>query len=158
MEELITYRTDLLSALEGVVNDLSKIAAQLPSSAWHQPINPDAHTPHYILFHLRELDTRVFVAQLPRILVEETPILPVFDDQSWMDSHYDIEEPVLAIMEELAKLRKPELGWLRNLTPTEWSRSARHPWWGEHTLQWWVELQVDYSSQHLKEIASVLDR
>jgi len=157
MEELHTYRSDLITALEDVVNELSKLAAILPAGMWHQPIRPGSHTPHYILFHLRDLETQWFALELTRILSEETPTLPIFDDEAWMDSHYHPEEPASAILAELIKLRHRELYWLRNLPSESWSRLARHPWWGEHTLQWWVELQLEYSSQHLKEISTVLE-
>lgn len=155
MEELLAYRADLLTALEGVVDELSKSVAIIPSDTWHQPVRTGSHTPHYILFHLRDLEAQVFALQLTRILSEERPTLPVFNDEAWMDSHYHAEEPASAILAELIKLRHQEIGWLQNLSPEGWSRPSRHPWWGEHTLQWWVELQVEYSSQHLKEISIV---
>jgi len=157
MEELLAYRTDLLSALAGVVHELSKTITSLPADTLHQALHTDIHTPHYLLFHLRELEAQVFAVQLPRILFEENPILPVFDDDTWMDNHYHAEEPVSAILDELVRLRQNELAWLPKLSPANWSRLARHTWWGEHTFQWWVELQVDYSFQHLKAISSVLN-
>jgi len=156
MEELFAYRADLLTALGGVVDELSNVVANLPPSTWLQPIHPGSRTPHYILFHLRELEAQVFARQLPRILSEARPELPVFNDAAWMEGHYRAEEPASSLLEELAKLRQQELAWLRSLPPAGWSSPARHPWWGEHTLQWWVELQVEYSYQHLKEISSAL--
>jgi hypothetical protein len=146
-----------LSALEGVANELSKTVAGIPSSAWDLPFGQDSHTPHYILAHLRELEAQVFAIQLRRILAEETPLVPVFDDDAWMSTHYRSEETALKIMEDFINLRKQELNYLRELSPAAWSRTARHPWWGLHTLQWWVELQLDYSDQHLRELSPLFD-
>ncbi len=87
------------------------------------------------------------------LLVEDTPTLPLFDDQAWMAEHYLPEQPVADIMAELVRLRGVELEWLHELTPLGWSRLARHPWWGMHPLQWWVEQQLDGSFQHLKRLA-----
>ena len=157
MEELAAYRQDLLSALEGVVNELSKTVEGTPSGAWHLPFGSGSHTPHYTLAHLRELESQVFAIQLPHLLDEDTPLLPVFDSASWMASHYKPEEPAQVIMEDFANLRQHELNWLCDVSPEGWSHTARHPWWGVHTLQWWVELQLDYSYQHLRELSRVND-
>ena len=155
MEELNAYRADLLAALEGAVHELARIVAELPVRKWHQPINHSGHSPHYILFHLRALELHVFNPQLPCILLEDTPDLPAFEDESWMAKHYCQDEPAAAILEELRQLRMHELEWLRSLSPAGWSRLARHPWWGLHTLQWWVELQADYSNAHLRELSAI---
>ncbi len=156
MEELFSYRTDLLSALEAVVGELSDIVAKAPAEAWHKSVRIADRTPHYSLFHLRELEAQVFTRELPRILAEKSPTLRSFDDQAWMASHYSPDEPIAAIMAEVAQLRIHELGWLRQLSPADWSRLARHPWFGVHTLQWWVELQLDESVQHLRQLQSLI--
>ena len=157
MEEIEAYREDLLSALKEVGSELSKIVAGKPSSAWHLLFGQDSQTLHYTLAHLRALEAQLFAIQLRRITDEETPLVPVFDDDAWMTNHYRSEEPALIIMEDFVNLRKQELNWLHNLQSAAWSRTARHPWWGVHTLQWWVELQLDYSNQHLEELSPILD-
>src|SRR4030042_950756 len=104
MAELDAYRQDLLSALAGVVNELTETVAGIPSIKWHLPFGLDSLTPHYTLAHMRELEGQVFTIQLRRILDEETPLLPVFDGKAWMESHYKPEEPVLSIMAEFTTL------------------------------------------------------
>ena len=153
MKELLTYRDDMLSALLGVVLEISAQVAVLPSTAWHQPAHLGSTTPHFLLSHLRESEHQVYACQLPRLLVEDTPTQTVFDDQAWMSSHYRPDEPASAIVEQLVKLRRHELGWLRKLAPAGWSRLARHPWWGLHTLQWYVEMQLDETRQYHHQLA-----
>ena len=157
MEEIDTYRKELLSALGGVVDELFKIVAGIPSTAWYLPFGQTSYTPHYTLAHLRVLEVQVFAIQLRRILDEETPLLSVFDDGAWMTNHYRSQEPPFMIMEDIGNLRMQELNGLRKLPTPAWSRTARHPWWGVHTLQWCVELQLDYSNQHLRELSPLLD-
>ena len=157
MEEIIAYREDLLKALGDVVEGLSETVARLPALAWHQSIRPGESALHFILFHLRELEAQVYTRQLPRFLAEDNPTLPVFDDQAWMAIHYRPDEPAASIMTGLCRLRSSELEWLRRLPPTGWSRMARHPWWGVHTLQWWVELQLEDSFNHLKRLPALGD-
>ena len=153
MEELEAYRADLLFALGNVIEALSLTVSSLPPDSWNKPSQAASRTRHYWLFHLRALETQVFIPNLPRFLDDSHPILPIFDEAAWMAVHYRPQEPVSAILENLRELRHQELEWLRNLAVEDWSWVARHPWWGEHTLQWWVELQLDVSHQHLMQLS-----
>jgi hypothetical protein len=153
VEELDTYRADLLAALEEVLGQLSAAVARLPALAWQQSIGPGLGTPQWILFHLYALEAQVFSTQLPRMLKEDQPLMPAFDEEAWMAGNYNADIPAAAVLAHLGELRRQELDWLRKLSPSGWSRLSRHPWWGVHTLQWWVELQLDYSVQTLKQLA-----
>jgi hypothetical protein len=157
MEELVAYRADLLAALGETIEELGKMVAKVPVRKSNQAIHPGEHTPHYILFRLCALESQVFAAQLPRILAEDTPILPVFNEEDWMATHYRLEASASSILAQLTKLRHQELAWLGDLPPAGWSHLARHPWWGLHALQWWVELQVECSHQSLRQLSSVMD-
>jgi hypothetical protein len=154
MEELDTYRLGLLLALEGVIPDLSKIMGETPPNGWQHPYKQGEHTSHYTLTHLCVLEVQAFNPILHRIVKEDDPLLPLFDDPSWMANHYKPEKPAQVIFEEFAILRKQEVIWLSSLPPECWRYTARHPWWGVHTLQWWVELQLDYSHQHLADLTA----
>jgi hypothetical protein len=156
VDELLAYRQGLLSGLEGVIPELSRIAAAMPANTWQLLSEQGAHTPHYTLTHLRELEAQVFNTQLRRIVDQSVPILFAFDDIAWMASYYDSKKPAQIILEEFTFLRQQVIQWLQILPQASWSLSARHPWWGVHTLQWWVELQLDYSHQHLSALAAFL--
>ncbi len=135
-----------------MVDELSAIVASLPIELWHQPVDPGADTPHYILQHLLGLEARQFSSQLPHFLASEPGDLEIFDAQAWMAANYTPEEPASSIMEQLRDLRLKELAWLHSLPVDGWSRIARHPWYGEHTLQWWVELQLEVTLQYLAQL------
>jgi hypothetical protein len=156
MEELLAYRQELLSALNDFIDELSETVADIPVKAWQLPFERASLTPHYILAHLRELEDQVFALQLPRILDEDIPLLPIFDEDNWMIAHYDPGIPAQVILEQFVRLRKREISWLRELPPDSWSRIARHPWWGLNTFQWWVELQLEYSLQHIGQLITFI--
>jgi hypothetical protein len=156
MEEIIAYRQQLLNDLRNVANEVFQLVLAIPPNDWYISSGLEAYTPHYTLAHLRELEVQVFALQLRRFLLEGTLQLPLFDDVSWMAEHYDPSETAQAILEEFTRLRNQEVLWLEDLSPESWNRSARHPWWGVRTLQWWVELQLEYSHQHLRELLAFL--
>jgi hypothetical protein len=156
MEEITAYRQQLLSALLDVVNDVTRVVKAFQPADWNAPPRLGTSSPHYTLSHLRELEIQVFYQPLHRFLIEDTPQLLLFDDVSWLAENYDPAERVTAILDEFSNLRRLEVDWLRALPAQGWSRTARHPWWGVRTLQWRVELQLDVSHQHLRELTARL--
>jgi len=155
MQELAAYRNGLLSALEGVIPELSSLVEAFPSRVWQVSKKPGAHTPRYILAQMCALDVYTF-GSLLSIVDNDVPLLPLFDEIAWMSGQYAQGKPAQVFLEEFIQLRKQEVHWLRSLSPECWSRTARHPWWGVRTLQWWVERQLEHSLQHIAEITSFL--
>ena len=47
MEELFSYRQELLSALEAHVTRLARIDAGISTKDWYLQLGPDQPTPHY---------------------------------------------------------------------------------------------------------------
>jgi len=156
MDELLAYRQGLISGLEGVITELSRIVAVMSANTWQLSSKQGTHTPHYTLAHLCELEAQVFNPLLRSIADQGVPLLPVFNDITWMSSHYEAEKPAQGILEEFTHLRRQEIQWLQALPRASWSLSARHSWLGVHTLQWWVELQLDLSHQHCSALAAFL--
>jgi DinB superfamily len=157
MDEIIAYRQELLAALEGVISDLTELVRRTPLKKWHHKDQTERHTAHQILVHLWALEASEFALYFRRIIDEETPRLASFDDKSWMRNQYKPKEKPSVILKEISVLRKLELDWLRQLPLASWSRTARHPQWGVHTLQWWVELQLENSRQHLHDMSRLLE-
>ncbi|OGN94586.1 MAG: hypothetical protein A2Z71_05595 [Chloroflexi bacterium RBG_13_50_21] len=153
----MAYREELLLSMENVVSDLSQIVARISNKDWHRAAGRNIHTPHAILVHLWLLDAKEFALNIHRIYDEEAPLLGLFDSSVWMKNNYRPKENPKVILQEFAALRKLEINWLRELPPAGWSRTARHLHWGVHTLQWWVELQLEYSHQHLDELSHSLN-
>ena len=154
MEEIAYYRQDLLAALDEVKIELTRVVMAIPANALYVPFGSQARTPHYTLAHLRNLEKQEYIPNLKHILAEDNPLLPVFDDETWTLGHYRPDEAGGEILEELTRLREQEVAWLGDLPTASWSRIARHPWWGVRTFQWWVELQLDQSRQHVEQLSS----
>ncbi len=156
MEEIIAYRQELLSALLNVADELFVTVADTPARTWHLSFGPDWHTPHYMLSHLKEVETRMFIPNLYRIQARDNPLLTIFDDEAWMLGHYQPQESATKVLEEFTKSHQQQVGWLSNLGVESWSRIARHPWWGLRTLQWWVELELEFSQQEVEKLTTQL--
>ncbi len=156
MEELLSYRQELLSALEADITTLARIEAGISAKGWHRSSGNDQPTPHYTLARLWVDDAHGFTPQIRLILDEDMPLLLDFDTEAWLAEHYDPEEPARVMIEDFASLRTWEVGMLCGLLSASWSRAARHPRWGVRTLQWWVEQQSENSRQHLSQLSPLL--
>ncbi len=157
MEELITYRQELLSVMQEQINTLASAEASISSKGWYLILDGDHPTLHYSLSRLWAEESQEYSNNIRRILDEEMPLLVVFDTEAWMGVHYDAEVPAQLIIEDFAALRQWELGVLCGQPAASWSRTARHPWWGVHALQWWVELQRENTHQHISQLLRHLD-
>ena len=151
MGELDDYRERLLERLGKIVDELIQAVNELPPEAWHKPISPHGQTLHYVLAHLRNIEAQALAVRLRRILDEDTPLLSLFDDEAWMASNYQADEPVQVILDDYRHNRQEELSWLRSMPAIAWNRLARHPWWGVRTLQWWVEHSLAHAQEHIQE-------
>ena len=150
-EQLIRYRQELLERLNSIASDISKAAAAIPPGRLHEPLE-SGDSPHRVLAHLRAIGSKALSIRLQRILDEEEPFLPIFYDDQWMDAHYDPHEPLEKIIADYSELRREQLEMIKDLPPHKWNRTARHPWWGVKTLQWWVEQILRYDEEHLQKL------
>lgn len=156
MDELISYRQELLFALERDIDELTCLGSTLSENNGHRSSDIPPHSPHYLLFHLWVLETHEFTVQIQYILEADLPRLEFFDDEAWMANHYSPKEPIQVIIQDTARLLSNEIALLCELPLSAWSRAARHPRWGVHTLQWWVELQHEVTIQHMQEVKRLL--
>src|SRR4030042_1779043 len=153
MDELISYRQELLSAFEQVCSDLAVLVRKTPFKDWHRKVVNEHHTAHQILVHLWTLEASEFALYVRRINDDDAPLLPLFNDAAWMNTRYQAKEKPRNILSDFINLRSLELDWLRQLPPASWSRIARHPRGGGHPLQWGGELQLEQSRQHLSDLS-----
>lgn len=158
MDELLEYRRQLLAHWQQVVDDLRQTLQAIPPARRHQPLEDGGWTPHQIMAHLRDVEAHALLPRLERILAEETPYLPNFNEQDWMQRHYQPQEPLEAILNAYADLRARQLALLRNAPGEAWSRTGRHPWWGKRTLQWWVERSLAHAREHLEQLQQAVEK
>jgi hypothetical protein len=152
MEELYEYRRELLDRYAATVQDWGEALRSLSAAQLHTPCTAGGWSFHQTLAHVRDVEAQALAPRIQCLTDELAVDFPHFDDLAWMQQHYRLDEPVEAILAELAALRSRELECLRSLPPQGWNRAARHPWHGVRTLMWWVERSLDHSRKHLDEV------
>ena len=145
MEELYAYRRKLLERYVAVGGELAarlgQITAEEPTSSLSR-----------VVAHLLEVEERVFLPVMQRILHEEEPLLHY--PQVPLDAREELrgEATLSELLEAYALLREKAVRLLEQQPAENWGRGGRHPVFGLRTLQWWVEQDLKHIEEHLKEV------
>jgi hypothetical protein len=151
-EVLVRYRSQLIEQYLEQIEAYRRHLHDLDPSLLHAPIKPGEWSPHQVVFHIAAVDERAYGPRLLRILEDDRPDLDDFDEAEWMSRHYD---PDLALEDLLASWSAARLnyaGALRAAPEAAWNRTGLQPYWGERTLQWWLERAVTHGDDHFRQL------
>jgi hypothetical protein len=108
-----------------------------------------------VLPHLRDWE-EIYLDRAYRILNEDTPALPGFDDTLWsIERDYRGQDPYETFA-GLSALREELVALLRDATPEQWERIGVHGAYGEITLHWMADHICDHDHEHLQQARDAL--
>ena len=146
------YRRRLMARYLDQVGEYAAYLAGLDDGAARTPIQPGEWSAHQVLFHASSVDENAYGPRLRRILREDRPLLEDYEGDGWMAQHYEPAEPAGAILERWRSVRQGYAAEAAGAPPEAWSRTGRQPYWGERTLQWWVERAVAHADEHWRQL------
>jgi uncharacterized damage-inducible protein DinB len=146
------YRRRLLDRYRGQVDEYARHLAALDDQAVRTPIKPGEWSAHQLLFHVSSVDEQAYGPRLRRILRESQPLLDDFDQDRWMATRYDPAEPAGAMLERWRATRQAYAAEAEAAPRDAWQRTGRQVFWGERTLQWWVERAVAHAEDHWRQL------
>ena len=146
------YRSHLIAHYREQPAQYRAYVSRLEQAAVQAPIKPGEWSPHQLLFHVRTVDMQAYGPRLERILNEARPTLDDFDEAVWMAEHYDPAELPSAILDAWDTFRKRTADLLTSLPAEAWNRTGLQPYWGERTLQWWLERAVTHAQDHWSQL------
>jgi hypothetical protein len=153
MEELNNYRNNILARLEESARMFR--AACLEASG--RPVAADAEgwSVHQVAVHTRDVEKLVYGARIRRTIAEDNPLFENFDGDAWMAEHYDPNEPLASVLDDLVDSVEQTVVALKGLPPEAWSRPSRHEMYGAGlSTQTWVERSLAHIEEHLKTVNS----
>jgi DinB superfamily len=146
------YRRLLLTQYRSQVTAYAGHLAGLGDRAIRLPIKPGEWSAHQVLFHVVSVDENAYGPRLRRILREHRPALEDYDGDGWMAAHYDPNEPSGVLLDRWRNAREGYAAELGAAPAEGWSRTGLQPFWGERTLQWWVERAVAHAEEHWRQL------
>ena len=154
MKDLLEYRSKLIDRLEASMVEFRR--ACLAISDPFQAVDEGGWNTHQLAAHTRDVDKVVYGMRIRRTIEEDNPEFRNFDADEWMATHYDADEPLASILDELSASIKTAASMLRGLPREAWSRASRHETYvSGFTLQTWVERGLAHIEEHLETVNKV---
>ena len=107
---------------------------------------------HECLTHLRDAERHIFLPRITRVVKEDNPHLPAFDEQAHHKEHWNPDEPIQNILADFVADRAAEAALLES---AGWSRTGVHAVRGPITLGWLAEYTTGHLWEHLSQIIRV---
>lgn len=150
MKELMEYREKLVGRLQETAGEFCIACASV-----RDPFTKlgDGWDLHQTASHTRDVQKLVYGMRISQTLSEENPRFEGFDADKWMAEHYNPQEPLAEILQELENHVVELCDVLRGLPNEAWSRvSAHDELGGGLTLQLWVERSLAHINEHLVDV------
>ena len=146
------YRRRLLKRYRSQPAAYQERLRRMNGASLQAPIKPGEWSAHQLIFHVRAVDEQAYGPRLLRILGEDRPQLEDYDEAAWMADHYDPSEEAGAILDRWQRARYACADALESAPPEAWGRAGLHPFYGERTLQWWLERAVAHGEDHRRQL------
>lgn len=146
---------DLIDALASTPRNLAHLVVEATEEELDRAPAGD-WSPRTIMAHLRDDEFLVMRMRLARMLSEDGPVFPDFDEKAWAETrsrHRDRKEELLG---DFALQRQASLNVLANLRPADERRPGRHEEHGEYTVGSWVKHWLDHDREHLGQLERLL--
>jgi len=151
MSQLLDYRAKLIDRLESATEEFRKACLAVPDA--FKPIEAGGWNTHQLAAHTRDVDKVVYGMRIHRTIEQDNPEFPNFDADEWVAAHYDADEPLASILDELSASVKATASTLQSLPSGAWSRESSHETYGGgFTLQTWVERGLAHIQEHLNTV------
>ena len=154
MNQLLEYRTKLIDHLEATADEFRQACLSVDDP--FKAVDEGGWNTHQLAAHTRDVDKVVYGMRIHRTVKEDNPVFQDFDADQWMAAHYNADEPLASILDELSASVKEKSAMLRELSPEAWSRESSHEiYGGGFTLQTWVERGLAHIQEHLETVKKV---
>jgi HAD superfamily hydrolase (TIGR01549 family) len=147
----------IIPQLQGNVGALFGLIENIQPHFWMQHPEPDEWSPIEIICHLLERETSVHRARLMRIQREQNPFItdpgspPHPREVEPCDEGYHAAERFLSE-------RTTTIGFLEQLSQSEWQRPARHSIFGPTTLLEMALFTAQHDRLHLKQLCRTIGK
>ncbi len=134
--------------------ELSHVLEPFPREMWQFKSSPEGWSIHEIIVHLADSEANGFI-RLRKAIAEQGSTITPYDEAGWARAlHYEQQsaQDALALF---GLLRRTTYDLLQSLPESVWAHTYEHPESGAVTLDNWLDVYVDHSSAHLKQMQNV---
>ena len=155
-DQVLRTRDEILRALERFPTEFRRsVVESADRESLMRPAFDGGWGVVEIIPHLRDWEA-IYLDRATRILNEDRPALPGFDDTLWsIERDYRGQDPYETFA-NFAALRGELVALLQAATLEQWERVGIHGVYGEITLQWMANHICDHDAEHLQQAREAL--
>jgi hypothetical protein len=109
-----------------------------------------------VFCRLRDVETRVNLPRIEKIIKEDTPFVPGIDTDAWYETCDYAAENFGKVIAEYFEARMQVIQALAELPPAAWERQARHAIFGPTRLQELQNISVEHDILHVRQIQKLI--
>ena len=112
---------------------------------------PGDWTPREVVHHLPDSEMTSAI-RLRRLLVEDHPVLPGYDEEAFARLLHYRERPIEAALDALDATRRVTAELLERMSEDDWAREGTHTESGRYTCETWLEIYAAHAHDHAEQI------
>jgi uncharacterized damage-inducible protein DinB len=150
----------LIAALADAPRLVEDVLAKAPTEALVIPpagAAADEWTVSEIVGHLCDA-SRLWGGRMRRVLFEDEPTLPLFDENESVALAAYRYTPVETLAREFRLISEGIVSQLQDLTPEQWERTGTHPERGRLTLKEIVSIEANHERLHVVQLEQTLNK
>lgn len=148
---------DLVERLEMMPHTLEEAISGIEMAMLDHEM-PGHWSARTVIAHLRDDESLVMRQRLERMLAEDGPVFPNFDEKAWATWRNRDRDDIKHLLRDFAVQRQASVNLLRFLSPAQWQRTGRHETDGEYTVLSWAQHWAEHDTTHLEQIREAIDR
>ncbi len=145
----------LLERLAATPRRLAQLVADASDTAL-DTAPPGAWSAREVLAHLRDMEVAVWRTGFARILIEEEPELPAFDEAAWALRRRRSRDRKEQLLGDFALQRQALLNAAAQLEAEDWERRGRVAGGREVSLRAWLAAVAAHDDEHFAQLESLL--
>lgn len=142
--------------IEDLKKDSEKILAyvrSLSEPVWNFKPGPERWSIKEILGHLADVDDKIYLPRLKRIVAEQYPFLPSIDQEELVRQGGHQEQSSAELMARYKKARQATIQFLQSTSDSDWERTGQHEEYGKLVFGQIVRERMRWHDQkHLEQI------
>jgi hypothetical protein len=147
-------RDEIIACLTGFPQRLTEAIHGLDAgSARKRPPSGDWSVIE-VVCHLRDY-AEIFNSRLQRALTEDNPAVLSYDNEDLASSREYASQDLSRVLEAHRLIRERMMATISGLTEEQWSRTVRHPEWGQPSVEWLMNRCAEHEIEHLRDIEKV---
>lgn len=147
----------LLAIMLATPAALDSMIDGLPIISWTERPQPREWSLTEIICHLRDVDSKVNIPRLKKVIQESNPFLPGMDTDLWAEEHQYISQDGQSAITAFTTARMQLLEILEDFNQDDWHRPARHAIFGPTNLMELISITAGHDRLHIHQIHRVLN-